>query len=351
MTIKFDASLNGPEKKHRPEFWQVLMRVTQIGAIVDVAFFFLFYALGSPILAWVNIFSVAMYTCAYYAIKHRENKLAGTLIWTEVMLHAALGIILIGWESGFHYYLLIFIPGICLSASRQTAIKALMLLFVFYIGLDVLTWFVEPVQPINEVALQIVHLFNLGVVFLMFSYLSLFYIKTVRRAQKKLHIMATTDPLTELFNRRYMTHLADAEVTRFNRAQNSLGILLIDIDHFKSINDTFGHEIGDTVLVKVAEILRGQLRKQDLISRWGGEEFLVILPELEINEAQLSAERVRQSFIAYDWVAATEQHINPTISVGVTQLKPNESLSNAIAQADKALYRSKENGRNRVESD
>lgn len=336
-------------KQRRPQFWRVLMRSFQIAAIVDIAFFFLFHALGSPILAWVNIFSVAIYIVAYYALKDRKNRIASFLIWSEVMIHAGLGIILIGWESGFHYYLLMFIPAICLSTSRRPAVAALIVLFGYSVGLAVLSWFIEPVQPINAIALQIVHIFNLSVVFIMFSYLSVFYLKTVRRAQKKLHIMATTDPLTALFNRRYITYLADKKIYRNTKANHCIGILLIDIDYFKKINDQFGHEVGDSVLVKVADVLKNHLRKQDLIARWGGEEFLVILPDMETGGSELSAEQIRQGFIDFDWFAATGKPVNPTISAGVSELHQSENLNSAIARADAALYKCKENGRNRVE--
>lgn len=337
------------KQKQRPEFWRLLLRCCQVAAMTDIAFFFLFYTLDSPILAFVNIVSVAMYTIAYYALKNRNTVLAVFLIWAEVILHAALGIILIGWESGFHYYLLMFIPAICLSTSRKLGFIALTMLFGFYIGLNVITWFIEPIQPINSIPLKIVHLFNLSVVFVMFSYLSLFYLKTVRRAQKSLRVLATTDPLTQLLNRRHITYLADKEVQRINQTNNSIGILLIDIDHFKKINDQYGHKTGDDILVSVAQIFQAQVRKQDLISRWGGEEFLIIIPDTQAGDAQKSAERIRSAFVTYDWLEAIGKNVRPTISVGVCELQQAESLDSAIARADRALYQGKTNGRNRVE--
>lgn len=336
-------------EQRKPAFSMVIMRCAQVAAMVDIAFFFLFHALGSPILAWINIASVIIYTTAYFAIKKRKTRFAITLIWSEVLLHAGLGIILIGWGSGFHYYLLMFIPAICLTASLRPAIISLVLLFSFYIGLDLLVWFVEPIQPINPIALKIVHLFNLSVVFIMFSYLSFFYLKTVRKAQKKLHIMATTDPLTELLNRRHITYLADREVQRFNRTKDAVGIMLIDIDFFKNINDQYGHKVGDEVLINVAQIIKNIVRKQDLIARWGGEEFLIVLPDTNDGFAKLTAERIREAFIAFNWYEAIGKDIKPTITTGVTELRTSEVLSAAIARADRALYKGKAAGRNRVE--
>jgi len=338
-----------PERERRPQFWRLAMRCAQIAGTVDVLFFFLFLALGSPILAWVNVVSVAMYAGAYYALKYHRNRVAVVLIWAEVLIHAALGIVLIGWGSGFHYYLLMFIPAICVSASRKWAVYALLGLWGYYIALDVLMWFIEPLQPIPQTALHIVHLFNLSVVFAMFSYLSSYYLRMVVSAQRKLRAMATTDSLTGLFNRRHMTYLAEKELARFQRSGHPVAFLLLDVDHFKSINDGFGHETGDRVLSRVADVIREQLRAQDLVGRWGGEEFLAILPDTDSAKAQASAERVRNAFLATDWKAIIGGETDVTVSIGVSELRTGEDLSNAVSRADAALYRGKTGGRNRVE--
>ena len=338
-----------PLSERRPQFWRLAMRCAQIAGTVDVIFFFLFLALGSPILAWVNVVSVAMYAGAYYALKHHRNRIAVILIWAEVLGHAGLGILLIGWDSGFHYYLLMFIPAICVSAPRKWAIYALLALWGYYVALDALMWFVEPLQPIPPTALNIVHLFNLSVVFAMFSYLASYYLRMVVSAQRKLREMATTDSLTGLLNRRHMTYLAEREVARFKRSRHPVGFLLLDVDHFKSINDAFGHDIGDKVLIFVADMIREHLRAQDLVARWGGEEFLVILPDTDVDRAQASAERIRNAFLAEDWHAVVGADADVTISIGVSELRADDDLGTAVSRADEALYRGKTGGRNRVE--
>jgi len=338
-----------PNKNRRPEFWRVIIGVCQGAILIDLSLFFLFYFLESYILAWVNVVSVIIYTIAYYSVKNRKTKLASFLIWTEVIVHATLGILLIGWDSGFHYYLLLFIPAICLTTTRKSAYIALTLLFGLYVGLHFLTWSIDPFQPINSIALKIVHMFNLCTVFVSFSYLSFYYLHVVRRAQKNLHVMATTDPLTKLFNRSHMTYLAEREIQRSNRTKRAIGVLLIDIDYFKEINDQYGHKAGDDVIISVGVIVKNQIRTQDLVARWGGEEFLIILPDTNTGDAQLSAERIRTAFHTFDWLEKIGLDIAPTISVGVSELSTSESLSSAIARADHALYKGKEGGRNRVE--
>jgi diguanylate cyclase (GGDEF)-like protein len=160
--------------------------------------------------------------------------------------------------------------------------------------------------------------------------------------------MATTDPLTGLFNRWHMIDLAEKELARYQRSQHPIGLLLLDIDHFKSINDSHGHEVGDKVLVAVANTIKADLRSQDLIARWGGEEFLVLLPDTDLEQARASAERIRQALMQKRW-SFGDQSVAVTISVGVSEFQEDDGLQSAINRADRALYSSKDNGRNRVE--
>jgi len=340
---------SNPHKRDaRPEFWQLSMRCCQLAGSVDVAFFFIFLMLGSPILAWINVVSVAMYVYAYRAFSQRRNRLAIMLIRTEVLVHAGLGTVLVGWESGFHYFLLMFIPALFVTMRARSAWILVGCMWLYYVGLDVLMWYIEPLQPISSNALLAVHIFNLTVVFCMFAYLALFYVVTVTRAHKRRERMATTDSLTGLFNRRHIIALTEKELARHHRRPSNLTFMLMDVDHFKQINDQHGHDIGDRVLSGVSKVLIESMREQDFIGRWGGEEFLAALPETDLVQAQASAERIREAIeslvIVYDG-----QQISVTISIGITQYRAEELLSTAIARADHALYQSKSAGRNRVE--
>lgn len=349
MSQAGSASPREPIRERRPQFWQVARRSCQIAASIDVGFFFLFLFLGSPILAWINVISVSMYVFAYWALGEQRNQLAISLIWAEVIIHAALGIVLIGWGSGFHYYLLMFIPALFVSMGLKKAVLALLGLWSYYAGLYLLMWFIEPLQPIAPGALVAVNLFNLSAVFAMFSYLSFFYLKMVTTANRELRKMATTDPLTRLFNRRHMTYLAKKELARYERNGHPVSFIVLDIDHFKMINDQHGHEAGDYVLKEVARVIKQQLRTQDMIARWGGEEFLAILPDTGIEAAHHGAERIREGLLFHDWRVPTGESIALTISAGVSELRPDDDFNSAINRADRALYSGKESGRNRVE--
>jgi diguanylate cyclase (GGDEF)-like protein len=168
------------------------------------------------------------------------------------------------------------------------------------------------------------------------------------RMMEKLQKLAITDGLTKLHNSRSFYSQIEVEVDRFNRYKHPLSLLLLDIDHFKHYNDTFGHLEGDKVLVRISQIIRSCLRKLDTAYRYGGEEFTVILPETTCEEARTVAERIRQAVKAEKFDPETENDITITISIGVTQYSPEEELSAFIQRADKAMYSSKQNGRNKV---
>ncbi|MBZ2167209.1 GGDEF domain-containing protein [Marinobacter sp. F4216] len=175
-----------------------------------------------------------------------------------------------------------------------------------------------------------------------------------RRARQELISLASKfeyaakhDTLTGLANRREAVAQLEQEFARYRRNARTFAILLMDIDLFKSVNDTHGHHIGDQVIVLVAQTLRDQCRKIDTIARWGGEEYLVVLPETETGEALQMAERIRKQ-IATSSIDVDGKPVAATISVGVASIHPSESIDSLLQRADEALYKAKSLGRNRV---
>ncbi len=160
---------------------------------------------------------------------------------------------------------------------------------------------------------------------------------------KLLETNVATDTLTGLRNRQFFNQRVHEELERFKRYETKLSLLMIDIDHFKRINDTYGHAIGDEVLKKVSSELQNQLRKVDLVARWGGEEFIALLPETEIDEAVSVAEKLREKIERL----IHENNEVVTISIGISMLEESESIDSWINRADKALYHAKKQGRNR----
>ncbi|MEJ1296772.1 MAG: sensor domain-containing diguanylate cyclase [Candidatus Sedimenticola sp. (ex Thyasira tokunagai)] len=169
--------------------------------------------------------------------------------------------------------------------------------------------------------------------------------------REHLVISGLTDALTGLHNRRYLERRLQEEVARARRYDQPLSCLFIDADHFKRINDNHGHAAGDTVLRELALRVKESLRASDVATRFGGEEFTLLLPQTSITEALLLAERIRGSIECKPIITNNEKELNITVSVGVSTLLSHTkgSGNELIDAADKALYRAKELGRNRVE--
>ncbi|SFR64240.1 diguanylate cyclase (GGDEF) domain-containing protein [Marinobacter daqiaonensis] len=168
-----------------------------------------------------------------------------------------------------------------------------------------------------------------------------------RLLQERLHEQANRDPLTGLYNRRYLDDSLQREIDRCRRQQEPVGLLLIDIDHFKAINDEHGHASGDAVITQLATLLGSMSRASDIVCRFGGEEFLVVLPGTGREPAMERAEEYRQLF-ANTPVITEAGAITATLSVGVACWIEPMSPDELIREADKALYRAKNEGRNRV---
>lgn len=172
---------------------------------------------------------------------------------------------------------------------------------------------------------------------------------TIAIENARLYNMAIYDGLTKVHMRRFFEAWAAEEFARVRRYQTDFSMILFDIDHFKKVNDTYGHQAGDYVLQEVARVVKKNIRRADVIARYGGEEFVIGLPETPLEKAQFAAERIRKAVEKQEFVFEGTK-IPVTISVGVAnyQNHPEELMDTFVKDADKALYDSKESGRNRV---
>lgn len=162
---------------------------------------------------------------------------------------------------------------------------------------------------------------------------------------KLLEQLSVTDALTRLNNRLKLDQVLASELHRHLRYGNDFSLIMLDIDHFKAINDNHGHPVGDQVLVELASLLMAETRKVDCVGRWGGEEFLIICPDTDLESAFEFAEKLRQSIADHPFPAIGQA----TASFGVCSARFGDSVHQMVIRADEALYRSKNNGRNRVE--
>jgi diguanylate cyclase (GGDEF)-like protein len=170
-----------------------------------------------------------------------------------------------------------------------------------------------------------------------------------RRARKHAK-EAYIDSLTGIHNRRWLDNMFGSEIQRASIENSPVSLLMVDVDHFKPFNDTYGHLVGDMVLRIVADSMRRKIRPNDMIARFGGEEFCILLPDTQLKYAAKLAERLRLAVMnAALMDEKTNKPLSVTISLGVAQLHPGEDLNTLLARADMALYKAKNNGRNRVE--
>lgn len=163
--------------------------------------------------------------------------------------------------------------------------------------------------------------------------------------EEEIERLATTDKLTQAYNRAKFDEIIEREIERSRRHNSPLSLLMFDIDHFKQVNDTYGHAVGDCVLKTMAELVRKNMRKIDCFVRWGGEEFMIIASETDLKTAGNTAERIRKIIESYRFDEAGKI----TVSFGVTQFGKDDTVDTFVKRADDALYKAKANGRNRVE--
>lgn len=167
-----------------------------------------------------------------------------------------------------------------------------------------------------------------------------------KRVEKELETLAATDGLTQVYNRTKFDEIMRRELERAERFDKTLCIIIFDIDHFKLINDKYGHIAGDGVLKSTADFVKTHIRKFDYIVRWGGEEFVIIAPEIKLKGARVLAERIRRSVEEFKFNNVD----GVTLSLGVTELKKTDSADSILKRADDAMYKAKKKGRNRVET-
>jgi diguanylate cyclase (GGDEF)-like protein len=167
-----------------------------------------------------------------------------------------------------------------------------------------------------------------------------------KMAEEEIHLLATTDSLTGIANRREFSAILEREVARVKRYGKPLSLTMFDLDYFKRVNDTFGHDVGDDVLQAVTGLVKKSIRSVDVVARWGGEEFMVLMPESDMQAAEKASEKLRLAIAGHQFDTVGKV----TASFGVAAFEPQDDLNSLLKRADDALYRAKDKGRNRVET-
>ena len=177
-------------------------------------------------------------------------------------------------------------------------------------------------------------------------------LETTMADNRRLEVLAHTDPLTAVLNRRALTERLLGELERAKRYDSAVSLLLIDVDHFKRVNDSYGHLVGDDVLTDIGALLQRAVRSVDVVARYGGEEFVIVLPETGTGGATTFAERIREVIEQHPFLYGSGGELRLTVSVGVAVFPAPglETVEDFLARADQALYRAKAEGRNLVRS-
>ena len=321
-----------------------------IGFLLHLSFFFLFMGIGAAKIASFNVFSCALWVGIFLLARRKHRTAAFLLALAEIMAHAFIACSALGLHAGFQLYLLVMtamsiqlMPNFSLRTTILFSILPLLLLTCLYLAFsDVAYSFQYPEY------LHLIFLGNsvcTGTIFLLVS-LSL-RIENNRQRQILMD-MASHDELTGLKNRRAGRQILEENILQAERNRLPFCIVMADIDHFKALNDTFGHETGDMALRSVAHCFRTRLRKTDAICRWGGEEFLFILGNITLTQAYLLVESLRINVQTME-ISHKANAPKITLSLGVAQFAPGETVDKLIARADDLLYQAKSKGRNRTE--
>jgi len=337
-------------------FNQVLHQIYYLAWLLHLGFFVVFVVLGVWTLALLNLASMAAYVFALVLNHGRHWSSALLLVYVEVLLHAILTTVLLGWMAGFPYYLFAVGPVVLLNtywpllfrlALAALAIVVKGLLYLFFGGMD-MDFTLLAVAP---GVLGLLHLGNTVAVYFTLGFIVYTYGVIAKRAEDRL--MAATaewerkahlDMLTGIYNRRAMDELLKKEASRTGRSACCFAIAIVDIDDFKGINDTHGHDVGDRVIRHVTACIRDNIRNHDAVGRWGGEEFLVLLTEADDAVTPRILENLRKQ-IAASASAATDIP-SYTVSIGSACFHPGDDIETILKRADDALYQGKKSGKN-----
>lgn len=331
-------------------FRALLQGIAVVAGLTHAAFCGLFFWAQVDALAYVNVGSVLCYGWVFWLARRGQVEQAWAATVLEVLGHAILAVTIIGWDTGFHYYILLVIPVAVISSIRPVMLKAATVLGVMltYLVLDIVLRHRLPPKALPPIVIDGLHYFNVVGVMVILLFLAGYYYYLIEQAAETLRDMAATDPLTMLKNRRAITEVIRREESRVRRGHPHLSFILCDLDHFKAINDQHGHDAGDEVLRSVSRVLQACMRDVDFAARWGGEEFLAVLPDTNGEGAQIVAERIRTRIAALSIEATGKAPLQVTMTLGVATMGPQESAEQAIARADNALYEGKRKGRNQV---
>lgn len=321
-----------------------------LGVIVHLLLCGVEVALGAHLAAATTLACTLGMLAAGWCASRGAFKLTVLIVWALVVIREPVVSGELGWASGqaLYYVVLPQVLFLHLGLSVRARIGATLALVSWTLwrsgqGVDTASRIV--LEPELTHALFAM---NLALVVLIASVLALLTLVSVRRLEAELSALAATDVLTGLPNRRSFSLVMESLARESSRNGTRFVLGLLDVDHFKRINDIHGHSVGDDVLRRCAEVLRAELKAGDRVFRWGGEEFAIVFRDSDLERAHVASERLRTRL--QDALSIVREGMTLTVTVGLAQWSPGESLDDLFRRADAALYAGKDAGRDRTVS-
>ncbi len=303
-----------------------------------------------------NIISTLIFQIAFILNRKKWHQLAFLLILIEIPVHASLATHFVGWDSGFYVYLMALIPLVFFYPDWSHLFKISITVLVTFFSLSLKYYSVEnpPTMPVPDSILNNLFYMNNFYFYVVLAFLSFYYALAANRAQEELQVsyekinkLARTDPLTNLPNRRDTLERIELEALHCERTKTKLAIILADVDNFKKFNDLYGHDCGDFVLVAVADSIQSMLRRDDHVGRWGGEEFIIVLPNTTLEKATQVVEMIRLSLNTNSFNYKNEKH-HISLTFGISMCGHSININEAIKEADAAMLKGKKQGKNQI---
>lgn len=332
--------------------------------IVHLLFLLFFYIIGYMPMVVYNVVAITLYIYFGVTCSQGDNLVKMFLYYyIEIPLHSILCTILLGWNFNFMFFIFCTIPtlfylgmfidelkhNILMPVGTSIVLSAIYIIMKYFMtnrtGILPYTTIVKYGKFFSYFG----PIFTLVAIIMVCSLISLEYnyIKNkLKNENTVLDTQASYDVLTGLLNRRSMDSHLDNIFIEYYREEEAFSIIMCDIDHFKNVNDTYGHDAGDYVLKEACQVISSEVRDKDLVGRWGGEEFLIVLFANKLAAAKL-AERIRAQIEAHQF-SYKNQTLRVTMTFGVSAYHAGSDVDSLIKSADKKLYRGKENGRNQV---
>lgn len=309
------------------------------------SFLYLFY-IDSIFATIVNQTFAFLYFIYFQLIKKDELLKARLAFFTIFLIHMLIIVMFFASSaSGFHFYYILSVPGAFLFFSKedkQIKYGIPIVAFIFFV-LCHLSGSAFSSFEFSKTLFDFIFLATIASVFIILAIVMAAFHDELKKKEKKLEELSTTDSLTGIYNRRAFYTFADRMIKYSRRYNDSLGLIIFDIDFFKIINDVHGHDIGDLVLKEISKVVSSSLRETDRLARFGGEEFIILLPEVSQKSVESIAEKLRVL------IENTKiQDIDVSASFGISLLKDEDNIESLIKRADIALYEAKKSGRNKV---